>query len=305
MADVNAVENVSTENKQALGAPEGVTNKDLSAGESHEGPKAPVVSNTPPQKEATAEEKAAADKAAADKAEEEAKLKLAEEEEAKKKAEEEEAAKKESLKEYPTYDDPAANSVVNLLKKANVTPEEADTFFRAAVESGKLEDIDVTKLAEKVGKDEADLIMIGVKQYYQNNVAATKEVVTAVDSVFGGETQRETLVAWALEREKTDVKFGEELNEYRKMFDGSPTQAKLAAQELLKAYNADPKNKSLTVSITSGDKPGSTGLNLEYLDRATYVKELTVAESKGDKAEVAKLNARRKVSMQQEKAGQR
>ena len=305
MADINTAENISVEDKQALGAPDGVTNKDLNEGESHEGPKAPVISNTPPPKEPTAEEKAAADKLAA----EEAANKLIADEAAKTEAEKlaaEEAEKnKEALKEYPVYEDSTANSVVNLLKKAGVTPQESDDFFRKAVESGKLEDIDVTKLAEKVGKEEADLIMIGVKQYYSNNVKAVQDVVSEVHKVTGGEEQMNVIRDWALEKEKTDVKFGSELNEYRKMFDGTPTQARLAAQELLKAYNADPKTKSLTVNITHGDKPGSGELALDYITRGDYVKQLEIAEGKRDKAEVARLNARRKVSMQQEKAGQR
>lgn len=306
MAEANAAaDNTAVEDKQAIGAPAGVTNKDLSEGETSTGAKPPATpSNEPPKKEPTAEEKAAADKAEADKKAADEKA-AADKEAADKLAAEEAEKNKEPLLEYPTYDDPTANSVVNLLKKAGVTPDESDKFFRKAVESGNLDDVDVTALAEKVGKDEADLIMIGVKKYYSDNVKATNDVVAEVYKTLGGEEQTNTLIAWALEKEKTDAKFGEDLNEYRKMLDGTPTQARLAAQELLKAYNADPKTKSLSVNITHGDKPGSGDASLEYINRQDYVKALTVAEAKRDKSEVARLNARRKVSMAQEKAGQR
>lgn len=315
MAEDNTSANVEVkiEDKQAIGAPEGVTNKDLNPGESHEGMKAPnEPSNKPPVKEVTAEEKAAAEKAEADKkAAEAAELAAVTQTEAeKKKAEEAEAIKNKATeenakKEYPVYEDPAANSVVNLLKKSNVTPEEADSFFRAAVESGKLEDIDVTKLAEKVGKDEADLIMIGVKDYYTRQTQAVKSVVDAVYEVVGGKTQFDTLSAWALEREKTDKEFAGSLNEYRQMFDASPTQAKMAANALIKAYNDDPKTKSLSIKITEGDKKGSGDLNLDYISRADYISQLTVAENKKDNYEVMRLNARRKQSIEADKKASR
>lgn len=302
-----ANEEQNAEDKQALGAPEGVTNKDLSGGETHEGPKAPVVNNAAPAKEPTAEEKAAAEKAAAETAAKEvADKEAAEKAAADKKAADEEAEKnKEPPKEYPVYDDAAANSVVNLLKKAGVTPAEADTFFSKAVASGDLKDIDLTALAAKVGKDEADLIMIGVRDYHTRQSEGVKKVVEEVHKVTGGEEQFTILKDWALEKEKTDPKFAEELDEYRRLLDGTPTQARLAAQELLKAYNADPKTKSLTIKITEGDKIGSGNISLDYISRADYVTQLKVAEDKKDKQEVARLNARRTESAKAEKAGQR
>jgi len=302
-----ANEEQNVEDKQALGAPEGVSNKDLSQGESHEGPKAPVINNAPPAKEPTAEEKAAAEKATAEAAAKEAADKeIADKAAADKKAADEEAEKnKEPLKEFPVYDDPVANSVVNLLKKAGVTPVEADTFFSKAVESGDLKDIDLTALVDKVGKDEADLIMIGVKDYHSRNSAAVKLVVDEVHKITGGEEQFTTLKNWALEKEKVDPKFSQELDEYRRMLDGTPTQARLAAQELLKAYNADPKTKSLNIKLTEGDKSGSNNLSLDYISRADYIVALQAADDKKDAGEVARLNARRLQSVKAEKERQR
>ena len=203
MADANtAKNNVSVEDKQAVGAPPGVTNKDLSDGENGDGPKAPVINNQPPVKEPTPEEKAAAEKAEADKkaADEAAAKKKAEEDAAaKKKADEESATKK---KEYPVYNDEAADSVVGLLKDAGVTADEADTFFRAAVEANDLSKVDVAGLTAKVGKEKATLIMVGVKDYYNRNAEAVKKVTDEVYKVTGGEAQFETLKNWAIEKEK-------------------------------------------------------------------------------------------------------
>ena len=301
MADENSNQEVPFEQRQAVGAPEGVTNGDLSEGETGNGPKAPVINNTAPKKEPTPEEKKAADEAAAKEA---ADKKAADEKaEADKKAAEEaeKAAEEASKKEYPVYNDETADAVVGILKEAGVTPEEADTFFRAAVESGKLEDIDVTKLTEKVGKEKANLIMVGVKDFYNRNTQAVKTVVDEVYKVTGGEEQFATLRNWALEKEKSDPAFKAELDEYRNMLNSTPVAARLAINELVKAYNADPKTKSLTVNITSGDKVGSGGLELGYISRADYVAARKVAEDKRDFAEVDRLKARRSQSMAQEK----
>lgn len=287
------------------GTPEGVTQSDLNEGESTQGSQPPAApSNEPPKAEPTAEEKEAAEKEAAKKADaekNEAEAKEQAEKDAAEEAEKKKAQDEADKKEYPEYEDPSANAVVNILKKAKVTPEEADEFFRAAVESGKLEDIDVDKLAEKIGKDEADLVMIGVRDYYNKQKASVDKVVDEVYKVCGGETQFATLRIWALDKEKTDKEFSGALNEYRQMLNGTPTQARLAAEALIKAYNADPKTKSLSVRMTEGDKAGSEGLSLEYISRADYITQLTEAEKAKDQMEVYRLNARRKQSMETEK----
>lgn len=288
------------------GVPEGVTAADLNDGEGTAGaPKAPVVSNEPPAKQETAEEKAAREKTEKEAADKKAADdKATADAEAKKKADEEEAAK-EGKKEYAVYGDESADSAIALLKEAGVAPEEADKYFSKAIESGKLEDIDVKGLTEKVGKEKANLILLGVKDYHTRVTATVTKVVEEVYKVTGGKDQFDALAKWAQEREKTDGAFGTQLNEFRTMLDGTPTQARLAAQELVKLYNADPKTKSLNVTITHGDSTYSSGLDLQYINRADYVSALKVAEDKRDTAEVARLNARRKASVQREKSPQR
>lgn len=304
-----AEEAKTTTEQKIPGVPEGVSAADLNEGEGTAGaPKAPEVSNEPPKKEETADEKTAREKAekeAADKktADEKAAAdkKAADEAEAKKKAEED----ADKPKEFAVYNDESADSAIALLKEAGVKPEEADVFFAKAIESGKLEDIDVKGLTEKVGKEKANLIMLGVKDYYNRVNATVTKSVEEVYKVTGGEEQWKTLAAWAQEREKSDGEFGTLLNDYRQMIDTSPTQAKLAVTELVKLYNADPKNKSLNVTMTHGDSSYSHGLDLQYITRADYIAALKTANDKGDAAEVSRLNARRKASVTREKSGQK
>ena len=291
MADEQVVDKA---NEQALGAPEGVLNRDLSDGHSNKGPDAPPEpSNKPPVKEATEEEKAAAAKAEADAAAKAATDAAAKEAADKAEADAKAAEIEESKKAYPTYGDDTADAVIDMLKESNVTPAEADEIFRDAVEKGTLEGIDWTKLEEKMGKAKANLVKTGVTDYYNRVNAGVKSVVEAVTSVVGSKENFAIVSKWAQAKEAADPAFSKELDSYRKMLDSNnPTTAKLAADALLKAYNADPKNSSLDVRRVDGDKaPSDNGF--VPLSRAEYIKELHVAQSKNDGEAVKALNARR------------
>jgi hypothetical protein len=285
---------VDKADEQALGAPEGVRNRDLSDGHSNKGPNAPAEpSNAPPVKEPTAEEKAATEKAEAEAAAKAA-TEAAEKEAADKAAADAKAAEiEESKKAYPTYGDETADAVIDLLKESNVTPAEADDIFREAVEKGTLEGIDWSKLEEKMGKSKANLVKTGVTEYYNRINSSVKAVVEAVTSVVGSKENFDKVAKWAQAKETADPAFGKELDSYRKMLDSNePTTAKLAAEALLKAYNADPKNSSLDVRRIDGDSaPTETGF--VPLSRADYIKGMHEANAKGDQAAVKLLNDRR------------
>lgn len=291
MADEQVVDRA---NEQALGAPEGVLNRDLSDGHSNKGPDAPPEpSNKPPVKEATEEEKAAAAKAEADAAAKTASDAAAKEAADKAEADAKAAEIEESKKAYPTYGDETADAVIDLLKESNVTPAEADDIFREAVEKGTLEGIDWSKLEEKMGKAKASLVKTGVTDYYNRVNEGVKAVTEAVFSVVGSKENFDVVSKWARAKETAEPEFADELNSYRKMLDSNnPVTAKLAADALLKAFNADPKNSSLDVRRVDGDKaPSDNGF--VPLSRADYIRELHVAQSKNDHAAVKALNDRR------------
>lgn len=208
---------------------------------------------------------------------------------------------KEPVVEYMTYNDPAADAIVGLFKEAGVKPTDATAIFKKAVETGNFKDIDYKGLVDKVGTDRANLIMIGAEAFYSKQVKARDESAKVIYETAGSKEAFDTLKGWALDKEKADPKFKGELDEYRKMINTSPVQAKLAVESLLKAYKADPKTKSLSIKMTEADKSGSTGSDLKYISRADYINELKVANKKGDQREIGNLNARRIASMQQEK----
>lgn len=305
MTETTTNENeVPADEQQAKGTPPGVRNKDISDGHSHEGPAAPVVVNTPPAKVLTAEEKAAAaekeatDKATKDAADAAAKaeanktLTAEEVAAAEKKAADEAAVAAGEPTEYATYNDESADSIVGILKEAKIPPSEAKKIFSKAVDSGKAEDIDLKTLQEKLGKEKAALVMIGVKQYHETVGKRNTEIIGVVHAAAGGAAQFKTVSDWAATKEATDPTFAGELAAYRQMMGQGKTGAKLAAAELVKAYNADPANKSLQVRMTTGETTNSD-TTAKGLTRAEYIPLLTAAEKKGDRQEVARLNAAR------------
>jgi hypothetical protein len=278
------------------GIPEGVPPSAVEGQHGTSGaPKAPEVNNAPPVKEPTAEEKAKAeaDKVAAD-------AKAAEEKEAADKAAEADKAKEqEAVLEYPEYGDDAADAVVALLKEANVSPQEADTIFREAVESGDLSKVDLAKLTEKLGKDKANVVMIGVREFYAKNMESSQAAVKTVHEVVGGKENWAKIAAWAEKKKGSDKAFAAQTTEFNKMFDsGSTTAASLAAKEILSLYNADSGNKSLTTKMVHGDSAVSqAGLGSEPLSRADYLAQMKVAQDKGDARTIESLRSRRAASL--------
>jgi hypothetical protein len=191
--------------------------------------------------------------------------------------------------------DEVADTAIALLRDGGMSVKEAESVFGKAVQSGNLEDIDVAALEAKLGKQTTTLVLAGVRDWHNRVAAETLRTAQAVKSVVGGDKAWDTLRAWALERETKDAAFSVEMQEYRKMIDQGGKPAQWAAKELLELYNADPKTTGLANKLLQGDaRPVD---NTEPLSRAEYFKLVTAAEARHDKAEVGRLNARRKAGI--------
>lgn len=281
-----------TPDPNAKGLPEGVSPADTGEGDRGAGaPKAPVVNNAPPPKEQTPEEKA----------KEEAELK-AKEAEAAKAAEdkpEDDTKEEEALTDYPDYGDPAADAVVGLFKEAKITVAEANELLAEAIETGDFSKVDLAKLTEKLGKDKAQLVMIGVQQYYNNVTAGVKEVTTAVYESVGGQANYEKVQAWAKAKASKDAAFKSQMEGLNAMFDLNKTAALMAAKELVTLYEADSGNSSLQKKQIRGDAAVSTANSpTDYISRKDYNKQIKQAYDDNDGHKIASLRARRAASIQ-------
>jgi len=259
--------------------------EDLNPGQTGEGPKAPAdAGNQPPEEKASegqeAEEKASEGQEAPNDGEQ---------------GKDTEEAKDEPEKategDWLRTGDEVADTAIDLMKDAGVTAQDAEGIFGKAMQSGKMEDIDLAALEAKVGKAKANLVLAGIRDWHTRVAAKNLATVQSVHEVVGGEEAWASLREWAQKREAADTGFASEMEEYRALFEQGGKAAKFAAQELVNLYSADPNTKGLNNSIVRGDgKPAAQG---GPLNRADYLRLVTEAENKGDRAEVARLSARR------------
>lgn len=277
------------------GLPAGVTADNINPGEGRVGNKAPVINNEPPTDET--EEDALNEQHIDPNAKPKQEDKTPEPEDKKPEDTEEDKKADEPSTEYPVYGDEAADSVVAILKDAGVEAIVADAIFRKAAETNDLNQVDMKTLIEKVGKEKANLIMFGVREYYNKNLAAVNAVKDAVFNVFDGQENFEKVKTWANQREAKDEAFAAQMNEYRKLFDTSAVAATLAAKELRAAYEADANNKSLVTKIVNGDKSASTQVGEKYLTRAEYNVQIKAAYDKNDTQEINRLNSARNAAI--------
>lgn len=200
--------------------------------------------------------------------------------------------------EYAEYDDENAAAAVTLMKEAGLKASEARKFFAEAVASRDISKIDVAGLEKSVGKDKAKLIVLAMNQYYNTALAETNDKVNAVISEVGSDKNWVQVRDWAAELAKTDTAFAKKVKEFNQMFDLNPQSAKMAATELKRLYEADPKNKSLTVNMVQGDKTGSTDDTSTQITRSEYLEKMKAAQAENDVQEIERLRALRLASKQ-------
>lgn len=212
-----------------------------------------------------------------------------------------EAEAKEAAGPITSYADfpesPAATAAIDLLKEAGVGPNEANSFFAKAIESGDLKDVDVKGLEAKLGKAKATLVMAGVSAHYEGLAQKSAATVKQTHDIFGGEANWNTVREWAQAAEKADPALKARINDVRGLLDEGGVRAEAGARELLRLYNAAPQTKGLgTTKLTVGDTTGN--VIGTALSRADYIKELTAAHGRGAKREeIQAIDARRRAGM--------
>lgn len=205
------------------------------------------------------------------------------------------------LTEYATYEHPALAQAVEIMKTANLPIAEANAIFAAAVETGDMSKVDRKALETKLGKKQADLVMICAENYYNTQFTAFKKIEAAAHELTGGADNYKAMQAWAKKKEATDPAFAADLREYREMLNTqNPKAVKAAVSELFAAFKADP---NVTIKPTLHEGTGkSNDQGLAPLSRSEYIDALEKAQRKGTYAqEKPQLWARRQAAMKQGK----
>lgn len=234
---------------------------------------------------------------------EEEKIKIAEAEAAEaaaKKAEAEAEKKAEETKEteqvdteaaeYVSYDDPAADAAVELLKEEGVDPREAAKWFAPVLESLDINKMDIAAMEAKLGKAKAGVVAAAVKDYYTRQAQTIQTTVKAVTEVFGGDENLGKIRNWVNTLPDNAEEKGQ-VAELLKLMNQGEYSAKLAAKELRALYEKHPNNKSLSIKRVDGD--GVSTEQPKILTRQEYVAEMKKAQAAGDKARIAELRQNR------------
>lgn len=259
-------------------------------------PKTPVEGNTKPPVVLTDEQKAAA-KAADEKTKiaeaEAAALKDKQAEETKKadEANKVDPAKEIETAEYVKYNDPAADAAVEMLREKGVDAKESASWFKAVLESGDINKMDIAAMEAKLGKNQAQLVATAVKDYYTRQMQSIQTTTKAVSEVLGGDDSLKKVQAWVGQM-ATDHASAKQVADLVAMMDRGEYSAKVAAKELKALFEADPLNKSLNLKQVQGDGVDrNTGDTI--LTKQEYLKEMKVAQAAGNTARIAELRSNR------------
>lgn len=204
-----------------------------------------------------------------------------EEEKARREATEAETQKEIDDAEWMTTDSKEFNASINLMKAAGMTPAEAGAIFDDAAQTGDLSKVDHAALVEKVGEDQASLIMAGFTKYVESEGQALLERVNKVHDSVGGSENWQKMTQWARGKAKGDTEFRGKVEGITEMMNsGGILQAELAAKELMSMYNADKGNSTITPTAKAVDvtgkpaaKPASTATPTsarEYAEAVEY-----------------------------------
>jgi hypothetical protein len=183
-------------------------------------------------------------------------------------------------KEYATYDDPAAQGAIDVLKESGVSAEDAEKFFAPFFKSGELKDINWSELEAKIGKGKAWLVKTGVETAHANEVTKRDATVTQTLEIFGGQENWNTVKTWAQTKETTDPAFKKQVDDIRDLLNLGGAKASAGARELLRLFNSDTGTKgngakSLVTGTTTGAVVGKP------LTRAEYYTAMEKAENSG------------------------
>lgn len=192
--------------------------------------------------------------------------------------------------EYVSYNDPAADAAVELLKEEGVTPQEAAKWFAPVLESMDINKMDIAAMEAKLGKAKAGVVAAAVKDYYTRQAQTIQTTAKAVTEVFGGDENLGKIRNWVNTLPDNAEEKGQ-VAELLKLMNQGEYSAKLAAKELRALYEKHPNNKSLSIKRVDGD--GVSAEQTKILTRQEYHAEMKKAQANGDKQRIAELRQNR------------
>lgn len=192
--------------------------------------------------------------------------------------------------EYPTIQNPDAQSIINVFAEKNIDPAVLDTVFAKALQTGNVEDIDKAALKRAMGAS-ADLVLGMARKVADDNRRATEQAIQEVHSMCGGKAAWEAMARWANAKAGSSPEFEAKLATYRNMIDAGGEQRRLAVKALKDTYMNDP-NVTVHPNLVTGDQQVSGTVGNPIKSSKEYSELLSVAYKNRDADAVADIQQR-------------
>lgn len=175
----------------------------------------------------------------------------------------------EQTEDWGSTGDENGDAVLTMLQEAKVTQAEAEAMLFEAVKTNDPSKINRDLLVEKMGEAQATLIINASKDFMAANAKKVAEVKKTVHDAAGGKENWEKVADWA-GKNMSDAERGE----YAEMIDQGGLKAKFAADQMIKSYEADSKNSTLSAAEDTHLGESSSPPAGRAITRAEMVQEL-------------------------------
>ena len=202
------------------------------------------------------------------------------EEEAKEVTKQEETTSEDTTGDSPELDteiwgdwqSESLHSALRLVQNGGMSLDEAKSIlYDPLVNGADVSSIEKERLAEKIGADKANLVMIGIKDYVREQKAATDYAKELTVKVAGSADNWTKISAWA----NTHLDKAE-LAEYAQLVNSGGKKAEFAIRSITESYNTHPGNTSLGAVTLKGDAPASKS-TLPPMTRVEFAEAMLAA----------------------------
>jgi hypothetical protein len=182
------------------------------------------------------------------------------------------------------------DSAQAVIQKAGL---DGPAMLKEIVDNGNLSDASKAALVEKVGKEQADVLLAGAQGEVTKLQDKQKAENNAVFEAIGGEATWLKIAEWS----RSDTKPLTEVQSktYNAMLAAGGLQAQMAAKALKDLYMADP-----SITTAAGVIPGDAAAGApvtQVISRRDYIVQKAKAIRENNPDEVAKLEARARSTM--------
>lgn len=161
----------------------------------------------------------------------------------------------------------AGDAVLDMLKNADVSKDEARAMLYDAIAEGDPSKIDTAALKEKLGASQAYAAEQTLRAFITERATLAAEAVKETHEIVGGEEAWDKVRDWVNDPANMSP---DQLGEYAKMIDAGGAQRRFAITEMKAAYEADSNNSDLANSREEPTEAASAPPAVEPISKTEY-----------------------------------